>query len=110
MVWISHLMFAWLLYVTYSLINTRNISSFEQFIDIALKSYGELFKINNEELFETNDSNLRKFIFNPNGNRSVFQIIFCELYNLRVPLKDIAKDLTPEEIKKYTTIDPTETS
>jgi 5-methylcytosine-specific restriction endonuclease McrA len=99
---------AWLLYVTYSLINAKNISSFEQFIDIAIKSYSELFKISGDELFKTNDNNLRKFIFDSSGNRSVFQIIFCELYNFPVSLNDVAKDLTPEEIEKYATVDPTD--
>ena len=94
--------------MTYSLINAKSTSSFDQFIDVAIKSYRELFRANDRELFETNDSNLRRFIFDPHGNRRVFQIIFCELYNIRVPLKDVGKDLTPEEIEKYAVVDPTD--
>ncbi|WP_187152053.1 HNH endonuclease [Treponema endosymbiont of Eucomonympha sp.] len=93
---------AWMLYVTKKNLNSDDFTSFEKFIDVLLESYGKLFEINK--------SNLKQFIYNSNGNRSVFQIIFCELFNIRVPLKDIAKDLTPEEISKYGTIDPTDES
>jgi hypothetical protein len=92
---------AWLLYVTNALLNADNMASFERFVKVVLTAYGELFKID--------ESELRRFIFNPNGNRSVFQIVFCELFDIPIPIKDVAKDLTPEEIEKYGMIDPTDT-
>lgn len=91
---------AWLLYVTKFILDAGVVTSFDEFIKILLVAYGRLFKIS--------EKNLRKFIFNTKGNRSVFQIIYCELYNVRIPLEDVAKDLSEEEIEAYGIIDPTD--
>jgi hypothetical protein len=91
---------AWLLYVTKHILDIESITRFEAFIDVVLSAYGKLFSIN--------ENSLKHFIYDKSGNRSVFQIVFCELFNVKIPLKDIAKDLTGEEIEQYGVIDPTD--
>ncbi|MCL2015121.1 MAG: HNH endonuclease [Defluviitaleaceae bacterium] len=91
---------AWLLYVTKKLLDCENLTTFEKFIEMAISAYCELFTVDKNKL--------KTFIFDPTGNRSVFQIIYCELFNIPVPLKEVAKDLTPEEIEKYGIIDTTD--
>jgi len=91
---------AWMLYVSKNILDTVGIKEFEQFIDVVLKAYGYLFPID--------VGRLRGFIFDKNSNRSVFQIIFCELFNIKIPLKSITKGLTPQEIEQLEVIDPTD--
>lgn len=91
---------AWILFVTKSILdNFANIRSFEDFIGISLSAYGKLFKIDEDRV--------KTFIYDTNGNKSVFNIVYCDVFDLQIPLGDVAKDLSPEEIEEYGVIDPT---
>lgn len=89
----------WILYLSHSLI-TAEIHNFDEFITCAINTYKEIFQIN--------DGNIRSFIYDTNKNRSVFEIIYCKLYNVSIPIIEVAKDLTQEEILAIGPIDATD--
>src|SRR5690554_1122888 len=92
---------AWMLYVTKNIINLADkITSFETFIDVAIKSYNELF--------QTNTSAVRKFIFDTDKNKSVFIVIYSQVFGIPVIKYEVEKDLTQEEIKNLGIIDSTD--
>lgn len=90
---------AWILALTKTLIDNAP-KNFDQFINIALEEFGKYFAINK--------TNLKKFIYDTDKNRSVFQVIFCKAFNIPMPLLSMEKDLTVEEIQELGQIDPTD--
>ena len=90
---------AWLLAVSKALIDGRP-ANFDEFIKISMNEYAKFFTIDKK--------NLKKFIYNTNKNRSVFQIIFCKAFNVAIPLTEVAKDLTEDEIFELGRIDATD--
>lgn len=89
----------WILYLSHTILNS-NINNFNEFISNAINCFGELFPVNK--------SALRTFIYNTDRNRSVFEIIYCKLFNVEVPLIKISKDLTQDEILELGPIDATD--
>lgn len=90
---------AWMLYVSKK-IQACEISNFDNFITNLIKIYSEIFEISQDRL--------KTFIYNTEKNRSVFQVIYCKLYHVSLPIFEVEKDLTPEEIKKYGKLDSTD--
>lgn len=90
---------AWILYVSKK-IQECEIKNFDNFISNIIKLYGELFEILPERI--------KTFIYNPEKNRSVFQVIYCRIFHVSLPVFEVEKDLTIEEIKKYGKLDGTD--
>lgn len=90
---------AWILYLSQKIQDCK-IGGFDDFINNIVIIYNSLFKID--------EKNIKKFIYNTDKNRSVFQIIYCNLFNITVPILDMEKDLTPEEIQRYGKLDSTD--
>lgn len=88
-----------LLYVVNSLID-RQFGGFDEFIDILINTYKDLYNIN--------ESELRKFIYDTDKNRSVFQVIYCKLTNSPIPIVEISNTLSIEEIDSIGQIDTTD--
>src|SRR5690554_7853825 len=92
---------AWILYVTKKLINSNEkIYSFESFIHEIVDYYNELFSINK--------SSVSKFIFDTNKNKSVFNVIYSQIFNVPIIKYEIEKDLTQEEIEALGILDSTD--
>jgi len=92
---------AWILYVTKKLINSNEkIYSFESFIHEIVDYYNELFPINK--------SSVSKFIFDTNKNKSVFNVIYSQIFNVPIIKYEIEKDLTQEEIEALGILDSTD--
>lgn len=89
----------WILYLSHTLM-TAEIHNFDDFINYAINTYNEIFPINK--------SNLKAFIYDTNKNRSVFEIIYCKLFDVSIPVIDVAKDLTQEEIFAIGPVDATD--
>lgn len=90
---------AWMLYLTKK-IQECEIKNFDSFITNLINIYSELFEVSQDRL--------KTFIYNTEKNRSVFQVIYCKLYHVSLPIIDVEKDLTLEEIKKYGKLDSTD--
>ena len=88
-----------ILYLSHNLI-TAEIHNFDEFINCAINTYNEIFPIN--------ERNIKAFIYDTNKNRSVFEIIYCKLFNVSIPVIEVAKDLTQEEILAIGPIDATD--
>ncbi len=92
---------AWMLYVTQKLaLNSDEINNFESFVTIVVDLYGELFHIDKSEI--------KKFIFDTDKNKSVFNVIYSQLFNIPIIRYEVEKDLTPEEIEELGRIDGTD--
>ncbi len=92
---------AWILYVTQKLnINLDKINSFESFIDKIVDLYAELFYVNK--------SAIKKFIFDTDKNKSVFNVIYSQLFNIPIIRYEVEKDLTQAEIEELGRIDSTD--
>lgn len=92
---------AWILYVTKKIINSSNeINNFEKFIKSAVDYYAELFVINK--------SVVKKFIFDTEINKSVFKVIYSQIFGVSISKYAVEKDLTVEEIKSIGVIDNTD--
>ena len=90
---------ALIVYVVKSLLDNPMID-FDRFINTVVNSYKKLFSIN--------EVNIRKFIYDTDKNRSVFQVIFAKLSNTPIPILEVANDLTIEEINSIGQIDTTD--
>ena len=90
---------AWILFVTKKIINAE-CKVFEEFVNVFIKAY--------QELFVVNERRLRAFIYDTDKNRSVFQVIFCKVHNLPISPLQVEKDLTQDEIKELVTSDTTD--
>ena len=88
-----------LLYVVNSLVD-RQFNGFDEFIDVLINAYKDLYNIN--------ESELRKFIYDTDKNRSVFQVIYCKLTNSPMPIVEISNTLSIEEIDSIGQIDSTD--
>lgn len=90
---------AMILYVVKKTINSQFVS-FEKFIDSIIDAYAKLYIINK--------SSIKKFIYDTNKNRSVFQVIYSKLSNAPLPLEGISNHLTIDEINSIGQIDATD--
>lgn len=90
---------AWMLFVTKKIQETK-INSFDSFIINLINIY--------KELFEISEKNTKTFVYDTNKNRSVFQVIYCKIYNIPLPIFEMEKDLTLAEIKEYGKLDNTD--
>ena len=88
-----------LLYVVNSLVD-RQFNGFDEFIDVLINAYKDLYNIN--------ESEIRKFIYDTDRNRSVFQVIYCKLTNSPMPIVEISNTLSIEEIDSIGQIDATD--
>lgn len=76
------------------------ISGFDEFIDVLINTYKDLYNIN--------ESEVRKFIYDTDKNRSVFQVIYCKLTNSPIPIIEISNTLSVERIDSIGQIDATD--
>lgn len=90
---------AWILYVTKKIIDAAD-NDFDAFITTVINAYKEFFVIK--------ESSLRKFIYDTDRNKSVFQIIFGKVANVPIITLSVVKDLTQHEIEELCTSDSTE--
>ncbi len=90
---------AWLLYVSKKLQESQ-VKNFDTFINALLDAYGALYNISKDKI--------KTFIYDTNKNRSVFQVIYCRIYHIPLPIVEVEKDLTIEEVKKYGNVDKTD--
>jgi 5-methylcytosine-specific restriction protein A len=92
---------AWILYVTKKIIDSaESVDGFETFIHQTIGFY--------EELFSINKARVNKFIFDTDKNKSVFKVIYSEIFDVPISKFEVEKDLTSEELKKIVVLDSTE--
>ena len=91
---------AWMLYVSKKVIDDTQ-KSFDSFINTVVDAYSELFDT-------VDKSNLKKFIYDTDKNRSVFQVIFSKVKGIPISPLDVEKDLTDIEIKQLSQSDTTD--
>lgn len=92
---------AWISYVTKIILdNVQEITDFDMFINLVIEAYNNLFKVN--------IGNVKKFIYDIDMNKSVFNVIYSELFNVQVLIYEVEKDLTELEIRDIGNIDNTD--
>ena len=90
---------AWILFVTKHIVDST-CNTFDTFINTAIDAYKKLFRIN--------DNHLRRFIYDTNKNRSVFQVIFCKITGTPLSPLVVEKDLTEKELQELSLSDSTD--
>lgn len=90
---------AFILFVVKKIITANNVN-FDAFVSTMINSYSELYSID--------EKRIKKFIYDTNKNRSVFQVIFCKVMNVPISPLMVEKDLSDIEIRELSLSDATD--